>query len=58
MMKNRKLDLFYFTKEVRAAFKELEEYFKLTLIFRLYNSKILIRFETDVSGFVVKTIIL
>jgi hypothetical protein len=57
MVKNRKLGPFYFAKEVRAAFKKLKEYFKSALIFRLYNPKLSIRFETDISKFVVEIII-
>jgi hypothetical protein len=58
MIKGRKLGFFYFTKEVRAAFKELKKRFKSAPILYLYDSKFLIRFETDVSGFAVKIIIL
>jgi hypothetical protein len=56
-MKNRKLDFFYFTKKVRAAFKKLKKRFQLAPIFRLYNSKFPIRFETNISGFVIRIII-
>jgi hypothetical protein len=58
MMKDRKLDFFYFTKEVRIAFKKLKKRFKSAPIFRLYDSKFLIRFETDVSEFAIRIIIL
>jgi hypothetical protein len=57
MVKSRKSDPFYFTKEARTAFKELKERFNLAPIFRLYNSKFPIRLETDVSEFVVEIII-
>jgi hypothetical protein len=57
IIKNRKSNPFYFTKEVRTAFKKLKEYFKLAPIFRLYDSKFSIRFETDISNFVIKIII-
>jgi hypothetical protein len=57
MMKDRKLDFFYFTKEVRVAFKKLKEYFQLASIFRLYNPKFSIRFEMDISEFIIKIII-
>jgi hypothetical protein len=57
MMKNRKLDPFYFTKEVRAAFKELKERFQSAPIFRLYDPKFSIRFETNISEFAIKIII-
>jgi hypothetical protein len=57
MMKGRKSGLFYFTKEVRAAFRKLKEYFQLALILRLYNPKFPIRFETDISEFAIKIII-
>jgi hypothetical protein len=56
-MKNRKSDSFYFTMEVRIAFKKLKERFQLAPIFRLYDLKFLIRFETDISEFVIKIII-
>jgi hypothetical protein len=56
-MKNRKLGSFYFTKEVRTAFKKLKEYFQLASIFRLYNPKFSIRLETNISKFVIKIII-
>jgi hypothetical protein len=58
MIKDRKSDPFYFTKEARAAFKELKEYFTSAPIFRFYNPKFLIRFETNVSKFAVEFIIL
>jgi hypothetical protein len=57
MMKGRKLDLFYFTKKARAAFKKLKEYFQSAPILRLYDPKFPIRFETDISRFVIKIII-
>jgi hypothetical protein len=57
MVKGRKSGSFYFTREVKTAFKELKERFKLASIFRLYNLKFLIRFETNISGFVIKIII-
>jgi hypothetical protein len=57
MVKNRKLDSFYFTKEARIVFKELKERFQLTPILRLYNPKFLIRFETNISEFAIKIII-
>jgi hypothetical protein len=53
MMKDRKSDLFYFTKEVRIAFKKLKKYFQSALIFRLYNLNFLIQFEMDISEFVI-----
>jgi hypothetical protein len=56
-VKNRKSDPFYFTKEVKAAFKELKERFQSAPILRLYNPKFLIRFETDISEFAIKIII-
>jgi hypothetical protein len=58
IMKDRKSDPFYFTKEVRVAFKKLKKRFKSASIFRLYNSKFSIRFETDIFRFVVKIVIL
>jgi hypothetical protein len=57
MIKNRKSDLFYFTKEVRTAFKKLKERFQSASILYLYNSKFLIRFKTDISEFAIKIII-
>jgi hypothetical protein len=57
MMKNRKSDSFYFTKEVRAAFKKLKKRFQSALILRLYDPKFPIRFETDISKFIIKIII-
>jgi hypothetical protein len=57
MVKNRKSDLFYFTKEARAAFKKLKERFQSAPILRLYNPKFPIRLETDISEFVIKIII-
>jgi hypothetical protein len=57
IVKNRKSDLFYFTKIARAAFKKLKERFQSALILHLYNSKLLIRFETDISKFAIKIII-
>jgi hypothetical protein len=57
IVKNRKLGSFYFTKEVRVAFKKLKKRFQSTPIFRLYNPKFLIRFEINISGFVIKIII-
>jgi hypothetical protein len=57
MMKDRKSDPFYFTKEVKAAFKKLKKCFQSALILRLYNSKFPIRFETDISEFAIKIII-
>jgi hypothetical protein len=56
-MKNRKSDLFYFTKEARTAFKDLKKCFKSASIFRLYDLNFLIQFETDTSKFIVKIII-
>jgi hypothetical protein len=56
-VKDRKSDLFYFTKEARTAFKKLKERFQLTPILRLYNSKFPIRFEIDISEFAIKIII-
>jgi hypothetical protein len=50
-MKGRKSDFFYFTKEVKTAFKKLKKRFKLASIFRLYNLKFPIRFETDIFKF-------
>jgi hypothetical protein len=58
MVKGRNLDSFYFTKKTRIAFRKLKKCFKLAFIFRLYNSKFPIRFETDASEFIVKIIIL
>jgi hypothetical protein len=57
MVKGRKSDSFYFTKEVRAAFRKLKKYFQSTPIFRLYDPKFSIRFETNISEFVIKIII-
>jgi hypothetical protein len=57
MMKGRKSDLFYFTKEVRIAFKKSKKYFQSALIFRLYNLNFLIQFEMDISEFVIGIII-
>jgi hypothetical protein len=57
MMKNRKLGPFYFTKEARAAFKELKKRFQSAPIFRLYDPKFLIRLETNISKFAIKIII-
>jgi hypothetical protein len=57
IVKNRKSDPFYFTKEVRAAFKELKERFQSAPIFRLYNPKFPIRLETDISEFAIRIII-
>jgi hypothetical protein len=57
MMKNRKSDPFYFTKEIRTAFKELKKRFQLALILHLYNPKFPIRFETNISKFIIKIII-
>jgi hypothetical protein len=57
MVKNRKLNSFYFTKKIKAAFRELKEYFQSAPIFRLYNPKFSIRLEMDISGFVIKIII-
>jgi hypothetical protein len=57
MIKNRKSDLFYFTNEIKAAFKKLKIFFKSAPILRLYNLKFPIRLETDISEFVVKIII-
>jgi hypothetical protein len=57
IVKNRKLDLFYFTKEARVAFRKLKERFQLAFILRLYNSKFPIRLETDISEFAIKIII-
>jgi hypothetical protein len=37
--------------------KKLKERFQSALIFRLYNLKFSIRFETDISGFAIKIII-
>jgi hypothetical protein len=56
-MKNRKSDPFYFTKEIKIAFRKLKERFKSAPILRLYNSKLPIRFETDISELVIKIII-
>jgi hypothetical protein len=56
-VKDRKSGPFYFTKEARAAFRKLKKRFQLTPIFHLYNSKFLIRFETNISEFVIKIII-
>jgi hypothetical protein len=57
IVKNRKSDPFYFTKEAKAAFRKLKKRFQLALIFRLYNPKFLIRFETDIFKFVIKIFI-
>jgi hypothetical protein len=57
MMKDRKSGSFYFTKEARIAFKKLKERFQSAPIFRLYDSKFLIRFETDIFEFAIKIII-
>jgi hypothetical protein len=57
MVKDRKSGPFYFTKKVRTAFKKLKERCKLAFIFRLYDSKFSIRFETDISEFIIKIII-
>jgi hypothetical protein len=57
MVKDRKLGLFYFTKEAKAAFRKLKERFQSAPIFRLYNSKFPIRFERDTSKFAIKIII-
>jgi hypothetical protein len=56
-VKNRKLDPFYFTKEAKTTVRKLKERFQSALILRLYNPKFLIRFETDISEFVIKIII-
>jgi hypothetical protein len=57
MVKNRKSDPFYFTKEIRIAFKELKERFQSAPILRLYNPKFLIRFETNIFKFAIRIII-
>jgi hypothetical protein len=57
MVKDRKSGPFNFTKEVRAAFRELKECFKLAPIFRLYDPKLSIRLETDIFKFVVEIVI-
>jgi hypothetical protein len=48
IVKGRKPGPFYFTEEVRTAFKELKKRFKLAPILRLYNPKFRIRFETNI----------
>jgi hypothetical protein len=57
IIKDRKSDFFYFTKKVKAAFKKLKKRFQSAPIFRLYNPKFPIRFETDISEFAIKIII-
>jgi hypothetical protein len=57
VVKSRKSDSFYFTKKVRAAFKELKERFQSAPIFRLYDPKFPIRLEKDNSEFAIKIII-
>jgi hypothetical protein len=57
MVKDRKLDFFYFTKKAKAAFKKLKERFQSASIFRLYNPKLLIRLEINISKFAIKIII-
>jgi hypothetical protein len=57
MMKDRKSNPFYFTKKARAAFKKLKKCFQLAPIFRLFNPKLPIRLETDISKFAIKIII-
>jgi hypothetical protein len=56
-MKDRKSNSFYFTKEAKAAFKELKKRFQLALILHLYNPKFSIRFEMNISEFAIKIII-
>jgi hypothetical protein len=57
MVKSRKSGFFYFTKEARIAFKKLKKRFKSALILRLYNPKLSIRLEIDISKFVIKIVI-
>jgi hypothetical protein len=57
MMKDRKSNSFYFTKEARIAFKKLKKRFQSASILRLYNPKFPIRLETDISEFAIKIII-
>jgi hypothetical protein len=57
MMKNRKSGSFYFTTEVKIAFKKLKERFQSAPILRLYNPKFPIRFKTNISKFAIKIII-
>jgi hypothetical protein len=57
MVKDRKSDFFYFTKETKTAFRKLKKRFQSAFILYLYNPKFPIRFETDISKFVIKIII-
>jgi hypothetical protein len=57
MVKGRKSNPFYLTKEARTVFKELKKRFQSAPILRLYNPKFSIRFETDISKFAIKIII-
>jgi hypothetical protein len=57
MVKNRKSDPFYFTKKAKLTFKKQKKYFQSTPIFRLYNPKLSIRFEINISKFIIKIII-
>jgi hypothetical protein len=54
MVKNRKSGPFYFTEEVKIAFKKLKKRFQKAPILRLYNPKFPIRLETDISEFVIE----
>jgi hypothetical protein len=57
MVKDRKSGFFCFTKKARTTFREQKERFKSAPILRLYNSKLPIRFKTDISRFAVKIVI-
>jgi hypothetical protein len=57
METGRKSDPYYITKKAKVAFRKLKERFQSPPILRLYNLKLLIRFETDIFKFAIKIII-
>ena len=57
MVRGRKIGFFNWLDEAEEVFRLLKEFFTSVSILRMFNSKLRIRMETDVLGFILKTII-
>jgi hypothetical protein len=57
IIKGKKTGAFYWNKKTDKAFNMFKKPFTITLILRIFDSLFRTRLETDISGFVIRTII-
>jgi hypothetical protein len=57
MIGGKKIETFYWDKEIDKAFNMLKEFFIITFILRMFDSLFRTRLKTDILRFVIKTVI-